>query len=112
MEATTGFKLYKLLVIGHHGIFGPFFFESNMQMQILLENNRIKNYINNLVNLRILRVSCDVRSLMKAHFPERWMERCGVNDKSVPFPSHLPDCTPMEFFLWVLTEKLVFKNRK
>uniref|UniRef100_A0A914UQ01 Transposase n=1 Tax=Plectus sambesii TaxID=2011161 RepID=A0A914UQ01_9BILA len=50
----------------------------------------------------------DVRDWLNEHFVGRWM---GRGSPTMPWPSHSPDLTPCDFFLWGFIKPKVYTTK-
>jgi hypothetical protein len=104
--------------MGERGLIGPVFFEGNVTGASYLQVLQIEFWliIQRFVNHEHIRFMQDgaplhfarqVRTWLNENFEDRWM---GRNSPNMPWPSRLPDLSPMDFFLWGYIKSLVYTS--
>jgi transposase len=102
--------------IGWQGVFGPFFFEENINGANYLDmlQHRFLPAAQTMPCFGAIIFMQDgapphwslaVRNFLSQTFPNRWMGRGSSN---YPWPPYSPDLTPMDFFLWGYIKSRVY----
>ena len=107
--------------MGYHGVFGPFFFDGNVNGSSYLEmiSNQFYPEFSALENSSELYLMQDgapphwdktVRDWLNENLPGRWIGRGGSGDSNAPWPPRSPDLTPMDFFFWGFIKQRVYRQ--